>query len=275
MTDSKKFISPGAWFAMSYPAGWCEAEDGEGSFLFYNPEVWDGNFRISAYKEDPERKGAGNFGNEGVQQELKENREARPVMVGKRKCAYSVESFEEDGQLFDSHLWMVGIENMLFECTFTVLKGEPADMAERVIETIELRRDGVKYPAEIIPVRLSEIYLIDESYEWTAQLVKQQLSLDFQGVEADLEKIQKVVDAGVIGRKKREEWLALGVAVCVIMANEIEGLQWMTLVDGNREAPVLVYHDGTVVDPMKLIWSKIKAGEPCRVMEAYDNALNG
>lgn len=274
MADVKKFISPKAWFSMVYPAGWCEAEDGEGSFLFYNPEVWDGNFRISAYKEELSVRNALNYGKEGVQQELKENPGAKCIRLGQHTCAFSQEEFEEEDQQYVSYLWIVGIENMLFECTFTVQKGTSARMGEEVVASLEVRRDGEKYPAEIIPVRLSEIYLINESYEWTADLVKKQLSLDFQGVEADLEKIQQVIDSGVIGRKKRDEWLALGIVVCVIMANEVEGLQWMTLIDGNREAPVLVYQDGTVIDPMKLVWSKVKAGEPCQVVEAYQNALN-
>ena len=38
--QGKKFISPGAWFSMNYPSDWNEFEDGEGSFLFYNPDVW-------------------------------------------------------------------------------------------------------------------------------------------------------------------------------------------------------------------------------------------
>ncbi len=50
MEQSKKFISPGAWFSMTYPVDWNEFEDGEGSFLFYNPNEWTGNFRISAFK---------------------------------------------------------------------------------------------------------------------------------------------------------------------------------------------------------------------------------
>ena len=52
MKQGKKYISPGAWFSMVYPADWNEFEDGEGSFLFYNPNEWTGNFRISAYKGD-------------------------------------------------------------------------------------------------------------------------------------------------------------------------------------------------------------------------------
>ena len=36
--QGKKFISPGAWFSINYPSDWNEFEDGEGSFLFYNPD---------------------------------------------------------------------------------------------------------------------------------------------------------------------------------------------------------------------------------------------
>lgn len=65
--QGKKFISPGAWFSMSYPSDWNEFEDGEGSFLFYNPDVWTGNFRISAFK------GKAGYGKDAIRQELKEN----------------------------------------------------------------------------------------------------------------------------------------------------------------------------------------------------------
>ena len=64
MEQSKKFISPGAWFSMTYPADWNEFEDGEGSFLFYNPNEWTGNFRISAFK------GNATYGKDSVKQEL-------------------------------------------------------------------------------------------------------------------------------------------------------------------------------------------------------------
>ena len=38
MALQKKYIAPGAWFSMSYPASWNEFEDTEDSFLFYNPD---------------------------------------------------------------------------------------------------------------------------------------------------------------------------------------------------------------------------------------------
>ncbi|WP_291529585.1 DUF3805 domain-containing protein [Bacteroides sp. UBA939] len=268
MMQGKKFISPGAWFSMSYPADWNEFEDGEGSFLFYNPDEWTGNFRISAYK------GNTTYGKEVVRQELKENASATLVKVGTLECAYSKEMFEEEDTYFTSHLWIAGAGDIAFECSFTVRKGEPIAQAEEVISSLEVRREGMKYPTEIIPVRLSEIYQINEAFEWVMNTVKEQLKKDFQGMEEDIPGMQEVIDSGVIGPKKKEVWLSFGIALCVILANEVDGLQWMTLIDGNREAPVLQNSTtGECIDPMKLVWSKVKAGEPCNLAETYKNLL--
>lgn len=166
MEQSKKFISPGAWFSMAYPADWNEFEDGEGSFLFYNPNEWTGNFRISAFK------GNATYGKDSVKQELRENSSATPVRIGRLECAYSKEMFEEEGAYYTSHLWITGVDEVAFECSFTVKKGEPVAEAEKIIASLETRKDGVKYPAEIIPVRLSEIYQINEAYEWVDTTVK-------------------------------------------------------------------------------------------------------
>ena len=153
-------------------------------------------------------------------------------------------------------------------------KGADIQEAESVINSIELRDENEKYPAELIAIRLSEIFVINESYDWTVKLIKENLKQDFQGDEADLSKLQQIIDNGVIAPKKREKWLALGITLCVIIANEVDNVEWMTLIDGNREAPVLRFDNGRIVDPMKLIWSKVKAGQPCNVEETYKTALN-
>ena len=264
--QGKKFISPGAWFSMNYPSDWNEFADGEGSFLFYNPDVWTGNFRISAFK------GNATYGRDAVRQELKENESASLVKVGALESAYSKEMFQEEGNYYTSHLWITGIGNIAFECSFTVPKGGSVKEAEEVIATLEIRKEGEKYPAELIPVRLSEIYQINESYEWVVSTVKEELKKDFQGVEDDLEKLQQVIDSGKIGPKKKDEWLAIGITVCTILANEVEGMEWKTLIDGNREAPVLDYKD-RIIDPMKIAWSKVKAGQPCNVIEEYKSVI--
>lgn len=167
MAQSKKFISPGAWFSMLYPADWNEFEDGEGSFLFYNPSEWTGNFRISAYK------GNAMYGREVTRQELKDNPSAVSVKIGSLACAYSKEMFEEEGAYYTSHLWITGVDDVAFECSFTVSKGASVAEAEAVIASLEIRKEGVKYPAELIPVRLSEIYQINEAFEWVTTTVKE------------------------------------------------------------------------------------------------------
>ena len=266
MAQSKKFISPGAWFSMMYPVDWNEFEDGEGSFLFYNPNEWTGNFRISAYK------GSATYAREVIRQELKDNPSAVSVRIGNMECAYSKEMFEEDGAYYTSHLWITGMDDVAFECSFTVPKGGVVKEAEDVIATLEVRKEGQKYPAELIPARLSEIYLINEAYEWVVSTVKQELKKDFQGIEEDLEKLQQVINSSKIGSKKKEEWLAIGITVCIILTNEVEGMEWKTLIDGNREAPVLQYKD-RIIDPLKLAWSKVKAGEPCDIIEEYKSVI--
>ena len=91
---------------MNYPSDWNEFEDGEGSFLFYNPDVWTGNFRISAFK------GNATYGRDAVRQELKENESASLVKVGALESAYSKEMFQEEGNYYTSHLWITGIGNI-------------------------------------------------------------------------------------------------------------------------------------------------------------------
>ena len=262
----KKFISPGAWFSMSYPADWSEFEDGEASFLFYNPDVWTGNFRISAFK------GGTTYGQDSIHRELKENESAALVKIGNMECAYSKEMFQEEGTYYTTHLWITGSGNVSFECSFTVPKGGSPKEAEDIISSIEIRKEGEKYPAELIPARIAEIYLINEAFEWVSSTVKHELKKDFQGTEEDLQSIQQIIDSGTLGQKKKEEWLAIGITVCNILANEVEGMEWMTLIDGNREFPVLIYKYRTF-DPMKLTWSKIKAGQTCNVIEEYKTML--
>ena len=181
--------------------------------------------------------------------------------------------FQEEDEYYTTHWWVAGIDNVAFQCSFTVRKGESSQIAENLISTLSIRNDGQKYPAEIIPVRLSEIYLINESYEWVANTIKNEWARPFQGTEEDIPHLQQLVDSELIGKKKRDEWLAVGIALCSILANEIEDMQWMTLVDGNREFPVLMYKGDKVIDPMKLVWSKIKAGESCDIATSYKEAL--
>ena len=265
----KKFIAPGAWFDMVYPADWSEFEDGKDSFLFYNPDSWTGNFRVSAFR------GGVNYGRECVDAELRNNRQARVVRIGELDCAYSLERFQEEGEIYDNHQWVTGKADVAFEISFAVKAGDPIEVAQRIISTLHVRRQGVKYPSELIPVRLWEITQIDEAYDWVQTQVKDLLKTDFRAEEEDVVNMQRLVESGKINPKKREYWMALGITLCVILAEEVEGMEWRTLVDGNREAPVLVSLDDETnyIDPMKLVWSRVKAGQPVDLVEIYKHIL--
>lgn len=269
MINRKKFIAPGAWFAMTYPADWHEFEGGEESFLFYNPDDWDGNFRISAFRGE-----RANYGQEVVNDELKRSKRAQAVMVGDLPCAYSCEVFTEDGEAYENHQWVTGIGDLAFEVSFATAQGASIRKAQEVIASLELRYPGVKYHAELIPIRLMEIYQIDEAYDWVQSEIKKQFKKDFRGEVSDIQNMQRMIDNGSLNPRKRDAWIALGITLCVILTNEIDGVEWMTLIDGSREVPVLVnMADDKTIDPMKLVWSKVKNGESVNLTNTYEQIL--
>lgn len=271
MKETKKYISPGAWFSMEYPKSWFEFEDGEGSFLFYNPDKWDGNFRISA-----ERGYSESFGLETLNAEVRErNLKSYSCTDFKEgKMYFGSSTFTHEDSEFKSFHWLIALKEMFFECSFTTfVDGSEAEALE-VLKSIDVRGLDKKYPAEVIPVRLSEMYRINRDFEWVMDFVKSNYSVDFQGSEEDLILLDRIKDEHLIGAKKREEWQAIGITVAVIMANEIEGLEWFTLIDGNREDPILYYMPTKkVIDPMKLVWSKVKATEEFSIASSYKEAI--
>lgn len=127
---------------MIYLLDWSEFEDGEGFFFFYNFEYWMGNFCILVYKEDVVVFGGMNYGKDFVCQELKENFLVFLVKVGYLECVYSKEMFEEEGIYYISYFWVIGIDNVVFECLFIVLKGEYVDEVEKIIFSFEICKDG-------------------------------------------------------------------------------------------------------------------------------------
>lgn len=245
-----KYISPGGWFSLEYPATWSEFEDTEESFLFYNPNQWNGNFRISAYKDTDK-----DYGRQCIAYELKQNPTSTSVKVGDWECAYSAETFQEEGAWYTTHIWVTGKEDICFECSFTVAKGGERTPAEAIIRTLKVRNG--KEGKEIIPIRVLEIGEVNAAYEWVSTTVKKTLTKDFTSQEADIEKLQKLMDGGKIQANQRTAWESIGLAFGTILENEMDGMQWMTVIDGNKEYPVLQFGN-LLFDPAYLIWSKVK-----------------
>ncbi|MCF2592672.1 DUF3805 domain-containing protein [Bacteroides caecigallinarum] len=261
-----KYISPGSWFSLEYPAGWHEFEDTEDSFLFYNPEKWNGNFRISAFKGQDNR-----YAEECMDYELKNNRTSRQVKVGEWPCVYSTENFQENGNWYTSHLWITGKGDISVECSFTVAKGESPKPAEGIITSLKVRCEGDKPWKEIIPVRVLEINAINESFDWAVMTIKKQLTKDFTSSETDIASIQKVMDSGKFNNSQRQAWESFGMAFGAILVNEMDGMEWVTVIDGQKEYPALKFADTDVmVYPQQLVWSRVKNGKSCSLKAEFD-----
>ena len=102
-----------------------------------------------------------------------------------------------------------------------------------------------------------EIGEVNAAYEWVSTTVKKTLTKDFTSQEADIEKLQKLMDGGKIQANQRTAWESIGLAFGTILENEMDGMQWMTVIDGNKEYPVLQFGN-LLFDPAYLIWSKVK-----------------
>lgn len=266
----KKYISPGAWFSLEYPDNWCEFEDSEDCFLFYNPDKWTGNFRISAYRGNSSA-----YANECLEDELHQVRGAKKVKVGSWDCAYSSESFQENGVWYTTHIWVTGRGEISVECSFTVAKGESPKAGEAIVASLKVHNVSDKPVKEVIPVRILEINQINENYDWAVSTVKKQLTKDFTGTSADLENLQKVIDSGRFNPKQRQAWESFGTAFGVILVNEMDGMEWVTVIDGQKESPALRFRDSKVmVNPISLIWDKAKSGQPCDLKAEFERIKN-
>lgn len=266
----KKYISPGAWFSLEYPDNWCEFEDSEDCFLFYNPDKWTGNFRISAYRGNSSA-----YANECLEDELHQVRGAKKVKVGSWDCAYSSESFQENGVWYTTHIWVTGRGEISVECSFTVAKSESPKAGEAIVASLKVRNVSDKPMKEVIPVRILEINQINENYDWAVSTVKKQLTKDFTGTAADLENLQKVIDSGRFNPKQRQAWESFGTAFGVILVNEMDGMEWVTVIDGQKESPALRFRDSKVMlNPISLIWDKTKSGQPCDLKAEFERIKN-
>lgn len=260
-----KYISPGGWFSLEYPATWHEFEDTEESFLFYDPTEWTGNFRISAYKDE-----AHGYGQQCIVYELEENASSSPVKIGTWECAYSAETFQEEDAWYTTHIWVTGKGNISFECSFTVPKGGSKHEAESIIQSLQIRQEGIDYPKEVIPIRILEIGEVNNAFEWTSTTIKKQLTKDFTSSEADIDSMQQVMDSGRFQPQQRMAWENLGIAFGTILVNEMEGMEWVTVIDGQKEYPALQFaHSDMILNPAALVWEKAKRRLPCDLKSEF------
>lgn len=266
----KKYISPGGWFSLEYPTNWNEFEDEEDTFLFYDPNKWNGNFRISATKGKDSR-----YGDECVRSELKENPSAVITAIGKVQCAFSSESFRENGNVYTSYIWVMDYGTICIDCSFTTIKNGEKSIAEDIIHTIYVPKSQNGFHKELIPIRILEVGEINAAYGRAEKTIKKELKTDFTGEEDDIAKLQQIIDSEKFKPQQKEIWSDFALTFGSIMVNEMEGMEWKTFVDGSTECPVLQFmNSNLIINPVDHIYNKVKQNEQIDLIAEYEKIQN-
>ena len=258
----KKFISPGSWFAFSYPDTWFEFSEEPDCFLFYNPEKWDGNFRISAYRD-----ASSSFGDTMMHQALKAPG-ARLAKVARWETIYSAESFTEQLVEYTTHRWMIGCGQTCVECSFTAPVDEHLGAVNAIIASLEIQQPRDTFHNQFIPVRVSEVELIESCYATIEELGMKLFKERFRDFDYNVRLLQKLVQRSELTKQLgTDAGAVMGVVLCILLTESIEGLEWNTYINGKVEAPVLMYGDTCVARPMLLFG---KQGELLAEIEMKD-----
>lgn len=258
----KKFISPGSWFAFTYPSEWFEFSEEADCFLFYNPEQWDGNFRISAYRD-----ASPSFGDTMMRQALKASG-ARLAKVGRWETIYSTEQFTEQLVEYVTHRWTIGCGQTCVECSFTAQSDGHLGIANALIASLEILQPRETFHNQYIPVRVSEVDLIESCYATIEDLGMKLFKERFRDMDYNVRLLQKIAQRPELAKQLgADAGAVMGVTLCALLTESIEGLEWNTYINGKVEAPVLMYGTTCVARPMLLFG---KRGELLAEVEMTD-----
>ncbi len=245
----KKFISPSSWFAFSYPVEWFEFSEEADCFLFYNPEKWDGNFRISAYRD-----ASSSFGDSMMRQALKASG-AKLSKVGRWETIYSAESFTEQLVEYITHRWAIGCGQTFVECSFTeeAQSGDAIGIVNALIASLEILQPRDTFHNQYIPVRVSEVDLIESCYATIEELGMKLFKERFRELDYNVRLMQKIAQRPELTKQLgTDAGAVMGITLCALLTESIEGLEWNTYINGKVEAPVLMYGTTCVARPMLL-----------------------
>ena len=243
----KKFISPGSWFSFAYPEEWFEFSEEADCFLFYNPEKWDGNFRISAYRD-----ASSSFGDTMMRQALKVSN-ARLSKVGRWETVYSTESFTEQLVEYVTHCWTIGCGQTCVECSFTAPVEGHLGIVNAIIASLEILQPRDTFHNQYIPVRVSEVDLIESCYATIEELGMKLFKERFRDFDYNVRLLQKIAQRPELSKQLgTDAGAVMGVVLCTLLSESIEGLEWNTFVNGKVEDPVLMYGTTCVARPMLL-----------------------
>lgn len=88
--------------------------------------------------------------------------------------------------------------------------------------------------------------------------------------EADLQLLQRVIDAQVIAPTQTYELQCLGIALGRVLAANVEGLDWAIVDDEYGRDPTIRYRQTTLqLNVLTVISKRVEKGEPVDVQQMY------
>jgi hypothetical protein len=122
-----------------------------------------------------------------------------------------------------------------------------------IIASLEILQPRDSFHSQYIPVRVSEVELIESCYATIEELGMKLFKERFRDMDYNVRLLQKIARRPELAKQLGDDAGAvMGVVLCVILTEHIEGLEWNTYVSGKVEAPVLMYGEHCVARPMLL-----------------------
>jgi len=154
-----------------------------------------------------------------------------------------------------------------------VRQGSPIEEAKQTIASLYLMNPNKPQCHEVIPVRLMEISLINEAYERTQKEVKQELKKDFSAVDVatGIANLQRLVDEGKM-KLNPHTIDRLALVLGCFLTDELDGVEWVSVIDGRNEYPALSMN-GQVVNPTERLATYITRQGKCDLREVYEELM--
>ena len=242
----KTFVSPESWFSFDYPDSWFEFEEDSDDFLFYNPDNWSGNFRISAYRDSDN-----GYGRRCMDEEMR-GAGASLVQIGRWKAVERTDHFTEEGVSYVGWYWTIGQGCTCVECSFVAPASSNGDQGRKIVESLTVNAPGVFFKDRLVTLRLAEITEIDDAYNRVEKLLKKSAKAGLSNLQKGLDTLQRLVDSGEAKQLGRDANTVLGLTFCALLAEEYDDFEWKTWVDGHKECAMLVRSDGKRIRPDRL-----------------------
>ena len=112
----KKFQTKFGRFEMMIPSEWEEYDDEEGTYAFFDPNEWKGNFRITPFQFE-----------RNVDETTIENLLNKPfskIIAGDKICLYYIEEIKSEDEHSIMYNWYFYLFTYMFISTFTINYGD-------------------------------------------------------------------------------------------------------------------------------------------------------